>query len=146
MTIRCAIINTDTKLVVNVIEYGTVPVGVPPGMDGNFIALADSVCLPGWGWNGTATFDQNPVVAVPAPQSVLPQDLMTQFTAADAALIQAAIATNAQFWLLWSAMVAQRDPMLVTNARFLAGWSALVQVLGQPRMAEIATALGVTVA
>lgn len=80
-----------------------------------------------------------------APQSILSQDLMAQFTAADAAAIQAAVASNAQFWLLWSAMQAQKDPMIVTNARFLAGWNALVQVLGQARMDAIATALGVSV-
>lgn len=80
-----------------------------------------------------------------APQSVLPQDLMAQFTADDAAKIQAAVAGNAQFWLLWSAMQAQKDPMVVTNARFVSGWNALVQVLGQARMTAIATALGVTI-
>jgi hypothetical protein len=35
--------------------------------------------------------------------------------------------------------------MLVTNARFKQGWSALIQVLGQARMDQIATALKVTV-
>jgi hypothetical protein len=84
-------------------------------------------------------------VPAAAQQTVLSQDLMAQFTAADAALIQTAIASNAQFWLLWSALQAQRDPMLVTSARFKAGWAALVQVLGAPRMATIATALGVTI-
>lgn len=83
---------------------------------------------------------------VPTPQTVLSQDLMAQFTAADAAAIQTAVAANVNFWLLWQAMAAQKDPMIVTNARFLAGWSALVQVLGQPRMTAIATALNVTVA
>jgi len=85
---------------------------------------------------------------VPAPyvaQTVLSQDLMAQFTAADAAAIQSAVAGNVQFWLLWSAMQAQKDPMGVTNARFLAGWNALVQVLGAARMAAIAAALNVTV-
>jgi hypothetical protein len=53
---------------------------------------------------------------IPEPQSVLSQDLIAQFTADDAAKIQAAISGNMQFWLLWSAMQAQKDPMLVTNA------------------------------
>lgn len=88
----------------------------------------------------------DPYVASVVPQTVLSQDLMTQFTAADAAAIQTAIAGNVQFWLLWSAMQAQRDPMIVTNVRFLAGWNALVQVLGQARMTAIAAALNVTVA
>jgi hypothetical protein len=35
--------------------------------------------------------------------------------------------------------------MVVQNARFQAGWAALVQVLGQPRMSTIATALGLTI-
>jgi hypothetical protein len=81
----------------------------------------------------------------PKPQTVLSQDLMAQFTAADAAAIQTAVAGNVQFWLLWSAMQAQKDPMIVTNARFQAGWSALITVLGAPRMVAIATALGVTI-
>jgi hypothetical protein len=43
-------------------------------------------------------------------------------------------------------MQTQRDPMLVTNARFLTGWRALIEVLGQPRMDAIASALNVSVA
>jgi hypothetical protein len=87
----------------------------------------------------------DPYLAPVVPQTVLSQDLMAQFTAADATAIQAAVAGNVQFWLLWQAMTAQRDPMLVTNARFVSGWAALVQVLGQPRMTAIATTLGVTI-
>jgi len=82
---------------------------------------------------------------VPPPQSVLSQDLIAQFTDDDAARIQVAVAGNVQLWLIWSAMLAQRDPMVVQNARFQAGWAALVQVLGQPRMSTIATALGLTI-
>jgi hypothetical protein len=88
----------------------------------------------------------DPYVAPPAPPAqILSQDLMAQFTTADATAIQAAVAGNVQFWLLWQAMTAQKDPMIVTNARFLAGWAALVTVLGQPRMTAIAAALGVTI-
>jgi hypothetical protein len=88
----------------------------------------------------------DPYVAPPAPPpSILSQHLIAQFTAADAGAIQSAISGNTQFWLLWSAMQAQKDPMIVTNARFLAGWTALITVLGAPRMAAIATALGVSI-
>ena len=82
---------------------------------------------------------------VPPPQSVLSQDLIAQFTDDDAAKIQVAVAGNVQLWLIWSAMLAQRDPMVVSNARFQAGWAALVQMLAQPRMSTIATALGLTI-
>jgi len=41
--------------------------------------------------------------------------------------------------------LVQRDPMVVQNARFQAGWAALVQVLGQPRMSTIATALDLAI-
>lgn len=81
----------------------------------------------------------------PKVQTVLSQDLMAQFTVADATTIQAIVSGNVQFWLLWSSMQAQKDPMGVTNARFLAGWSALVTVLGQPRMTAIAAALNITI-
>jgi len=81
----------------------------------------------------------------PVPQTVNSQDIMAQFTVTDVTAIQAAIASNAQFWLLWSSFLAQGGPMTITNARFQQGWAALVQVLGQPRMTAIATALGVTI-
>jgi hypothetical protein len=53
---------------------------------------------------------------VPPPQSVLSQDLIAQFTDDDAAKIQVAVAGNVQLWLIWSAMLAQRDPMVASNA------------------------------
>jgi hypothetical protein len=84
--------------------------------------------------------------ALLAPKTVLAQDLMAQFTADDAAKIQSAIAGNVSFWLLWSALQAQKDPMVIANARFRSGWAALVQVLGASRMAAIATALGIAIA
>jgi hypothetical protein len=86
--------------------------------------------------------DTDPLLA---PKTVLPQDLMAQFTADDASAIRAAVDANASFWLLWSAMAAQKDPMTVTNDRFLQGWGALTFVLGPARMAAIAASLGVTI-
>jgi hypothetical protein len=94
---------------------------------------------------GVYTPPAPPPAPPPLPQTVLSQDLMAQFTAADAVAIQTAIAGSQPFWLLWYQLQAQKDPMLVTNARFLAGWNALIQVLGQPRMTAIATTLGVTI-
>src|SRR6266446_5502650 len=54
--------------------------------------------------NVIAAFDPN--APLPVVETVLSQDLMAQFTADDAAKIQAAVAGNPQFWLLWSAMQA----------------------------------------
>lgn len=79
------------------------------------------------------------------PETVLPQDMMALLTPDDMTKIMTAISGNAQMALLWYSMVAQRDPMLVANVRFQAGWGALMQVLGAARMAEIASALGITV-
>jgi hypothetical protein len=104
---------------------------------------ANAVSYSGWLAAGGVP---DPFVSLPVQQSVLSQDIMGQFTAEDATKIQAAIAGNVQFWLLWSAMQAQKDPMIVTNDRFLQGWSALVTVLGSTRMAAIAAALGITIA
>lgn len=75
MTTRCAIINLDDNTVENVVEYDVVPAGVPPGFDGNRIAVADDFCSPGWHWDGAKTFDPNPPVAVAPgiPQSVTPR-------------------------------------------------------------------------
>lgn len=124
---------TETDIVIRTIDGARIP---------NDLDNRDRVVFDAWVAAGGVP---DPYVAPVVPQTVLSQDLMAQFTADDAGLIQTAIAGNTQFWLLWSAMQAQRDPMLVTNARFLAGWSALVTVLGQPRMDAIATALGVTI-
>lgn len=131
----------------NAIEYEAVPVGVPPGFEGTFIAKPDAMAAPGWGWDGTKTFDRNPLAVTTVPQQVLSQDLVAQLTTDDAGKIQAAISApgNTQLWLLWQSLTAQRDPMLVNNARFKAGWSALIDVLGQARMDAIAVALGVSI-
>lgn len=82
---------------------------------------------------------------IAAQATVLPQDIVAQLTADDMTKIQAAISSDATKALLWYAMVAQRDPMVVGNARFRAGWAALLSVLGQDRLNAIAAALGVTV-
>lgn len=98
----------------------------------------------------SATFDgatwtvTTPPPPAPVPQSFRSQDLMAQFTTADLTAIQTAISGSANMLLLWYSLLAQQDPMTVGNARVTAGWGALVQVLGQPRMNAIATALGVT--
>lgn len=109
----------------------------------NDLANRDRAIYEAWLAAGGVPDPYEPPAAL--PQSILPQDLMAQFTADDAAKIQVAIAANPTFWLLWSAMQAQRDPMFVTNDRFLQGWSSLITVLGQARMDAIANALGVTV-
>src|SRR5262245_3903571 len=74
--------------------------------------------------NGVYTAPPSPPPPPPPPPSILPQDLMAQFTAADIAAIQVAIASNSAQATLWYAMLAQRDPMLVSNARFQTGWQA----------------------
>lgn len=101
-----------------------------------------AVLQPGYAEEQLSETDPEVIAYMTKPVTVLPQDLMAQFTADDATKIQTAVAGNAQLWLLWSAMQAQKNPMIVTNARFVAGWSALVTVLGQTRMNVIATALG----
>jgi hypothetical protein len=78
------------------------------------------------------------------PAQILSQDMMAQFTIDDITKIKAAVDASMPFYLLWTSLQAQKDPMQITNARFLTGWSALVSVLGQARMNEIATALGAT--
>ena len=50
-----------------------------------------------------------------------------------------------EVWILWQALMAQCEPMVVTNARFLLGWNWLRQLLGAVRMNEIAATLGVEV-
>jgi hypothetical protein len=121
----------------------------------DIIRIADAACIPPdpanrdyadfLAWRDAGGLPEPYDAPSPPPAQILSQDLMAQFTATDAAAIQAAISANVQFWLLWQALTTQKDPMIVTNARFLAGWSALSQVLGQPRMSAIAAALNVTI-
>lgn len=146
MLSRYAIVNTATSQVVNVIEYDAVPSSPPPGFDDGYIAVQSDDADSTWSWKDGVLIAPVVAPAPPPPEQILSQDLMAQFTADDAAKIQTAISGNVQFWLLWNAMTAQKDPMLVTNARFLQGWNALIQVLTKPRMDAIAAALGVNVA
>ena len=142
---RVAIINTETGIVELVLVYddGTAIETSPQGFGAGYIGVASDQANVGWLWSGGALSE--PSLAPVVKTSVLPQDLMAQFTTDDATKIQAAIAGNVSFWLLWQAMTAQRDPMVITNDRFKAGWAALVDVLGAARMAVIAKTLDVTV-
>jgi hypothetical protein len=142
---RYAIIDTTTNKVVNVIEYATAPSSPPPGFGAGIIAVQSDVVGPDWTWNGTVLVAPPPPPAPPpAPQTVLPQDLVAQFTSTDITAITTAVSGNAAFAVLWYGLLAQKDPMIVSNARFQQGWAALVQVLGAARMSAIATALNIT--
>ena len=87
----------------------------------------------------------DPDVQVAPPAQLLSQDLIAKLTDADNAKIKAAVDANIKFWGLWSALQAQAAPMDVESDRFKTGWAALVSVLGKSRMADIASALGVTI-
>ncbi|MBR1206608.1 MULTISPECIES: hypothetical protein [unclassified Bradyrhizobium] len=123
--------------------------GLQPRIDFDVTNDGDGPVISGWYRTDVAQPTQAQIEAVDTdalqdPATVLPQDLMAQFTAADAAKIQAAIAGNVSFWLLWQAFTTQRDPMVVSNDRFKQGWAGLVSILGQARMNAIASALGVS--
>jgi hypothetical protein len=66
--IRCAVIDTDTNLVVNAVGYEAVPEGVPPGFPDNCIAVADDYAVAGWTWDGTTTSNPNPPPAYVPPE------------------------------------------------------------------------------
>lgn len=142
---RFAIIDSTSRAVINVVDYDVAPSNPPPGFVDGIVAVQNDTVDTSWAWDGSNLVAPQPQVSPPKPASILSQDLVAQFTADDAAKIQASVSVNPQFWLLWSALQAQKDPMEVGNARFQAGWSALVAVLGVARMTAIATALGVTI-
>lgn len=118
------------------------------------VRTADNACVPNDRTNrdrieyerwiaGGGTPD--PYAPPVVPETILSQDLMAQFTADDAGKIRAAVLANDQFWLLWSALQAQKDPIDITSNRFVQGWASLVQVLGQQRMDAIAAALDIVI-
>jgi hypothetical protein len=96
-------------------------------------------------WLAAGNTPDSYVAPAAPPQTVLPQDLMAQFTATDIATVQAAIGANPSYAMLWFSLLAQRDPMIVTKARFQQGWTALVAILGQARMRAIAAVLNIQV-
>ncbi len=65
---RCAIVDVNTNLVVNLIEYETIPVGEAPGLPG-CIAIETAEAQIGWSWDGQA-FQSND----PPPEEAPPQD------------------------------------------------------------------------
>jgi hypothetical protein len=138
-----AVVNGD-GLITNRVVLDDPGAWVPP--DG-CVAVAETEPMEIGGSYVNGTYEPAPSgpLPPPPPASILSQDLMAQFNADDAGLIRTAVDGNSQFWLLWSALQAQKDPMEVTNTRFLTGWNALIQVLGQERMTQIATALKVTI-
>jgi hypothetical protein len=139
---RFAIVDTSAGKVINVVIYDATPPNPPPGFGPAIIAVQSDRAGMDWTWNGAALVA--PPAPAPPPQTVFSQDLVAQFSATDVAAIQSAISSNPSFLLLWYSLLAQKDPMTVSNQRFQTGWSALVQVLGQPRMSAIASALGLT--
>ena len=67
---RFAIVNNQTGDVVNVIEYGTAPIGCPPGFEGDFIALESETASPGWVLKNGVLSDPRP----PAPKQAPPPE------------------------------------------------------------------------
>ncbi len=76
---------------------------------------------------------------------VLSHDLMLLFTVADYTKIKDAQVLDNQFGLYWTQLQTNKDQMSISDTYFKTRWAALVQVLGQPRMTAIATALNVVI-
>lgn len=60
MTTSYAIVDTNTGIVANVIDYTVTPGNPPPGFASNFIAILNEGAAPGWLWNGSAFINPNP--------------------------------------------------------------------------------------
>lgn len=118
-----------------------------PGAQWSFSGTAD---LSGLVWLDTVIARPtdaaiNVAIASGPPATILPQDLMAQFTTTDATAIRTALngaTTNA--WLTWHLFLSHKGVFVVTDVKFLQIWNALVTLLGQTRMNAIATALGAT--
>lgn len=66
--IRCAIIDTATDYVINVVEYETVPEGTPPGFKDGIIAVASDSAGPGDTYNsGSNTFKSSNPMPMSSP-------------------------------------------------------------------------------
>src|SRR6266852_734017 len=82
---RCAVVDLDANVVVNVIDYQSVPIGCPPGFEGNKIAVASDEASPAWKWDAQAKkcFDPNPPAqAQPSRRSVFKSVIVARLQAA----------------------------------------------------------------
>lgn len=66
---RYAIINTNTNIVENVVEYDNIPINPPPGFENNYIAIDSDIANPGWEYKNNQFIDPTP----PLSYSHIPQ-------------------------------------------------------------------------
>jgi hypothetical protein len=141
--IRTCIVNTDTGVVENVVEYESLPEGVPPGMDGPLVAVASDTAGPDWTWDGSSFIAPEIPMDI-RPPSFLARDFFALLSVSDFVAIRNAVASNDALGLLWASLQAQGEaPISSTAERFLAGWGGLKQALPADRVNAIATALGI---
>jgi hypothetical protein len=60
--IRHCIVDTNTNLVVNVIEYETVQTGVPPGLEDHLLCVADDIAGIDWTYVDGKFVDNRPKI------------------------------------------------------------------------------------
>lgn len=87
---RYAIINRNTNLVENLIEYETSPSVPPAGFDDNFIAIADDISSPGWRYENGVLMNPSP----PQPPAPAPAPSLSPAQILAAALIQKGVVTQ----------------------------------------------------
>lgn len=140
---RFAILDTNTGLVENVIEYPEAPSSPPPGFENHYVAIQSDTAGPGWRFDGVTLFDPNPPVVIEHEPAFVARNFFALLTPQDFAAIRVATAVNDTLGLLWASLQAQGDaPIRTSSPRFVQGWSGVVATLGQTRAAEIAAALG----
>jgi hypothetical protein len=64
---RYAIVDTNTKALLTVVEYDTEPAVPPPGFEEGVIAVQHDTVGGDWTWDGTQLVAP-PIVVIPAPQ------------------------------------------------------------------------------
>lgn len=70
---RTCIVDLAAWRVVNIVEYEELQTGMPPGMEGGFLAVPSESAQIGWAWDGTALSDPVPPAAEASPQDKIAQ-------------------------------------------------------------------------
>lgn len=93
---RYAIIDTENRTVINVVEYAEIPSNPPPGFEAGVIAIQHDRVGTDWDWDGTTLIEPaTPIVETLVPQSISDRQFFQQLAIDGIITEEQALASNA---------------------------------------------------